>query len=196
MPARVGPCFVALLTLAHAVGCNRSSVPHWLFTCADRDTVSKDKALRLAKAKKLKDSIQAPNPRRAAETYNLLGAARLILGETGKAKGDFQKSLSYDKNYLPAQINLGVLARIQERRNDARGIYDGILKKGAAHAPCQGYRQWIEFLDGLDAGLTQEGEGRTLQAREKLRPVADAFLPNKLNHAVAGLRCPGQPRRL
>ncbi len=65
---------------------------------------------------------------------NLLGAAQLALGERDKARASLEKALAVAPDYLPAQINLGLLDARDGHPELARERFDALLLKDSGQA--------------------------------------------------------------
>ncbi|MBV9523576.1 MAG: PEP-CTERM system TPR-repeat protein PrsT, partial [Alphaproteobacteria bacterium] len=60
---------------------------------------------------------------------NLIGAIALRQGDLAAAKAHFERALQIKPDFNPATMNLAQIAVAEKRNGDARGLYDGILKR-------------------------------------------------------------------
>jgi cellulose synthase operon protein C len=79
---------------------------------------------------------------------NLLGAIALRKGDTAGARAHFEKSLKIKPDFVPAQLNLGQMALAERKLDDARTIFDTILKTSATNATALIGESEISALQG------------------------------------------------
>ncbi len=147
------------------------------------------------------DSNQLDEARRAAEDMrtrmpddplaeNLLGAIALRAGDADAARGHFEAALAINRDFLPAQTNLGQLLFAERKYAEARRAFDAILAREPGDPVALKAEADLSLIDGKpDEAIRwlEKARGADAAALEPRLRLVEAYISRAAPQKAAAI---------